>query len=168
MPRIPFSDLPGDARLWVFPADRPLQEWEEERFLSRVDAFLDQWNAHGSPLEAGREWLFGRFLLVGVDESNAPPSGCSIDAMARVLKESGAELGVNFLDHGSVWFRQDGAVRRATRSEFQALADAGEVDSDTPVFDHSVTRLSSLSEGEWEKPAGASWHRRVFFSKNPA
>lgn len=132
--------------------------------LSRVDAFLDDWNAHGTPLTAGRDWREGRFLLVGVDESSAPPSGCSIDTMSRTLKELGEEWEMSFLDHSPVWFRLDGVVSRATRNGFKAMAAAGEVSLETPVFDNAITRVSQLRGGEWEKPAGTSWHRRAFFS----
>ena len=76
MPRIPFSELPPDARLWAFPANRPLFPEEEARILEEVDTFLEGWATHGTPLTAARDWRYGWFLLVAVDESTAPPSGC--------------------------------------------------------------------------------------------
>lgn len=171
MPLVAFDNLPETSRLWVFPASRPLDAPEEDRLLQRVDRFLDGWGAHGAPLTAARDWRYGRFLLVAVDEASVPPSGCSIDAMARVLKEAGEELDVDFLDHGPVLYRVEavegeggGNVRRVSRAEFKKLAQDGEVDLNTTVFDQSVTRLSQLRSGEWEKPAGTGWHRRAFFS----
>ena len=163
MPRIDFSDLPSASRLWVFPADRALTPEEESELLARADAFLDQWAAHGVPLTCARDWRYGRFLLVGVDEASEPPSGCSIDAMANVLKEVGAKLGLTLLDQAPVYFREGEGVQRLSRAEFKALAESGEVELETPVFDNAITRLSQLEAGEWEKPAGASWHRRAFF-----
>lgn len=163
MPRIPFDELPSDSRLWIFPTSRPLSPPEEGEMLSRVDDFLDEWAAHGTPLTAGREWREGRFLLVAVDESTAPPSGCSIDSLARVLKDLGGKWGMSFLDHSPVWFRSGGDLRTTSRTDFKALAEAGEVDLDTPVFDNAIVRLAQLRGGEWEKPAGASWHRRALF-----
>jgi hypothetical protein len=131
--------------------------------LSRIDTFLEGWAAHGAPLTAGREWREGRFLIIAVYESTAPPTGCSVDSLARVLKDLGREWQMSFLDHSPVWFRSGGQLRTASRSEFQALADAREVDLETPVFDNAVVRMSQLRGGEWEKPAGVSWHRRAFF-----
>ena len=163
MPSVPFQQLPPGARLWIFPASRPLSSEEEVELLTRVDAFLDGWDAHGVPLTAGRDWREGRFLLIAVDESSAHPSGCSIDAMARVLKDLGQEWGLSFLDHSPVWFRTDGKVRQATRAGFKALVQGGEVGLDTPVFDNAIVRVAQLRGGEWEKPAGVSWHRRAFF-----
>jgi hypothetical protein len=163
MPRIPFDRLPDDGRLWIFPASRSLSEEEKAELLRRVDAFLDDWAAHGTPLTAGRNWREESFLLLGVDESSAPPSGCSIDAMARILKELGAEWGMSFLDQAPVWFRDGGEIRRVNRGEFKRMAERGEVDLETIVFDNSITRVSHLRSGEWERPAAVSWHRRAFF-----
>lgn len=165
MPRIPFDQLPDDARLWVFPTSRPLTPSEEEEMVARVDAFLDQWVAHGAPLSAGRDWREGRFLLVAVDEASAPPTGCSIDSLARMLRDLGREWDVSFLDHSPVWYRKDGEAVPVSRRDFKSMAEAGEVSLETPVFDNAVTRVSQLRGSEWEKPAGASWHRRAFFQK---
>jgi hypothetical protein len=165
MPRIPISELPNDARLWVFPLSRALGDEEGQEVRSRVDAFLEGWAAHGSPLTAGREWVEGRFLFIAVDENSVPPSGCSIDDMARVLKEEGARLGMSFLDHAPVWYRQGSGLRQASRGDFQKLVEEGVVGLETPVLDTAITRLSQFRSGDWEKPAGASWHRRAFFPK---
>jgi len=121
------------------------------------------WAAHGAPLTAGRDWREGRFLLIALDESTVPPSGCSIDSMTSVLKELGREWGTSFLDHSPVWFRDETGVRQVSRGEFKVLAQAGDVNLDTPVFSNEIVRLSQLQGGEWERPAGASWHRRAFF-----
>ena len=162
MPRIPFSQLPDDARLWIFPLSRSLIAGEEEGpFLKRVDAFLDEWAAHGRPLRAGRDWREGRFLLVAVDESTAPPSGCSIDSLVRLLKEEGEALDASFLDRDPVCYRDGEGIHRVQREAFRALGEEGAVGLETMVFDHSITRLSQLRGGEWEKPVSRSWHRKI-------
>lgn len=163
MPRIPFSRLPDDARLWVFPAHRPLTPQEEEGLLARVDAFLQGWAAHGTPLLAGRDWRERRFLLIAVDESSAPPSGCSIDSLVRILKEEGEALGMSFLDHTPVWYRSGEEIQQTDREAFRERVETGLVTAETPVFDHTVTRLSQLRNGDWEKPASRSWHGKAFF-----
>lgn len=158
--------LPDEARLWIFGADRPLDGAEEARLLETVDRFLGQWHAHGRPLAAAREWRYGRFLLVGVDERVTPPSGCSIDALVRELKALERGLDVTLVDGGAVWYREggpDGPVRRTDRAGFQALVDRGVVGPGTVVLDGSLTRLGDLREGRWERAARDGWHARVFF-----
>ena len=161
MPRVAFDALPLDGRLWVFGAERALDADEEALVLAEVDQFLEGWKAHGVPLRGARTMREGRFLMVGVDASGVPPSGCSIDAMVRSLRELEARLGVGLADHGPVYYRANsGEVRRVGRGEFRRLAEAGEVGPHTRVLDTTLTHIGSLEEG-WERPARETWHARL-------
>ena len=48
MPCLPFDAMPDTARLWIFPATRPLSAPEAERVLAETDAFIAGWAAHGA------------------------------------------------------------------------------------------------------------------------
>lgn len=166
MPRIAFDDLPDHGRLWVFPLSRPLAEAERAVVLGAVDAFLATWAAHGSPLRSGRELRDDRFLLVGVDEDAEAPSGCSIDALVNRLRAIGGDLGVTFIDHAPIWYRDAEGVQTVSRPEFKKLAADGSVSRDTRVFDTSLTRIADLRGGALERPAAETWHGRAFFRSN--
>lgn len=163
MPRVPFDDLPGHGRLWVFPLTRDLTAAERTDVLDEVDTFLAQWAAHGAPLDSGRELRHGRFLLVGVNEDAEAPSGCSIDALVNRLRAIGDRIDVGFIDHAPVWYRDGAGVHTVSRADFRRLAREGTVDARTPVFDTSLTRISQLTDGGLERPAAESWHGRAFF-----
>lgn len=168
MPRTTFDRLPEHGRLWVFPSSRALEPGEREALLDEVDAFLDGWAAHGEPLHSARDLREDRFLLVGVNVDAASPSGCSIDALVNRLRSLGEELGVELIDHASVWYRGEGGIERVSRAEFKELARAGEVDPDTPVVDTTLTRLDQLRKEGLERPARKSWHARAFFREQLA
>jgi len=164
MARVPLSDQPDDARLWVFAARDDIAPEDVDLLAGSVDEFLNGWAAHGHPLRASREISGGRFLFVAVDRASEPPSGCSIDAMVRHLKGLEASMGTALVAHGPVWFRDGaGAVRCVTRPEFKQLARDGEVDPGTPVFDTTITELGELREGRFEVPARDAWHGAAFF-----
>ena len=97
MPSVPFDTLPDDARLWVFASAEPLGAEQSARLLQEVDAFLATWAAHGDPLRAARDWRDDRFLAVGVDQSTAGASGCSIDGLFRRLQALEPALGTTLL-----------------------------------------------------------------------
>ena len=163
MTSVPFRQLPDDARLWTFAASRPLDSAEAARLLERVDAHLDGWLAHGRAVHGGREWRYDRFLLVAADERATGVSGCSIDALFRVLGELEQELGVALRDGSRVWFRDaDGEIRAASRAEFRGLAREGAIGADTTVFDTTVATVGELRGGRWETPMTHSWHGRAF------
>ena len=163
MPRIAFDELPGDARVWIFAAARPLGQAEQERLLAKVDAFIAGWGAHDSPLTAGRELRYDRFLFVAVDQRRVGPSGCSIDALVREMKRLEQELDVELVNHAPVVFREGDEIRRVARDEFAALAASGAVGPETTVFDNTLTRLGDVRAGRWETPIANSWHARAFF-----
>ena len=157
------EDFPESARIWIFGTDRELDVSETGALLGSVDGFLQSWAAHGVPLRATRSWHHGRFLIVAVDLEHAPPSGCSIDALVHRLRDLEQRLGARFLGNETVWYRDGGgAIRRASRPEFRALARTGGVTPDSVVFDNSITALSDLRAGRWEGPASERWHAALF------
>lgn len=162
MSTVDFPSLPADARVWVFAASRPLSAEEAASLLEHTDRFVGTWLAHGSPVVGARDWRHGRFLVVGADERATGVSGCSIDSLFHALREVEREIGAGFLDRSGVWFRgADGEVRSASRVEFRALADAGEVTEDTIVFDNTVSTVGELRD-RWEVPARDTWLGRTF------
>jgi hypothetical protein len=156
--------MPPDARLWIFAAERPLSDTEQQALLAVVDDFLQQWAAHGAPLAAARDLRYDRFLFVAVDESNAGASGCSIDALTRVLAGLEKEIGLELVNHGPVLYRLGAAIVRLDRAAFAERARRGDVAPDTIVFNNTLSRVADLEEGRWEVPARESWHARAFFA----
>ena len=163
MPRVDFDQLPDDARIWIFPVERPLSESEQAQLLAVVDRFIDQWGAHAVPLAAGREMRYNRFLFVAVDQRQAGPSGCSIDALFRQMDTLEQQMGVALADHAPVLFRQGSAIERVPRDEFARLAATGSIDLETTVFDNTLTSVGDVRAGRWETRLANAWHARAFF-----
>ncbi len=160
MPIVDFASLPDDARVWVFAASDVLPPEPEALLLQRVDEFLVQWRAHGTPLRCAREWREGRFLCIAVDQRSAAASGCSIDGLFRTLRELEPRLGASLTNGTLVYWRdQDGLVQRGTRQEFAALAASGVIQPITRVFDLTVNTRAAWN-GEFERAALASWHAK--------
>ena len=163
MPRIRFDQLPSDARLWIFAAERPLTPAESARVLEETDAFISQWMAHGVPLTAGRDLRYDRFVLVGVDERAAGASGCSIDALVRRMQQLETVLGIELVNNAPVLYREGESIARVSRDRFSELAASGTVSPNTRVFDNTLARVGDLQAGRWEVRAAESWHGRAFF-----
>ena len=162
--KLSFSEMPDEARLWVFAAPEALDERQERSLREHVGRFVEQWTAHGAPVAGAYDLVDDRFLLVAADEAATGVSGCSIDALTRTLKQAERELGVSLLDAASrVWYRDpSGQVRAAPRAEFRERVRAGEVVADTPVFDNTAPTVGSVRRGQWERPMRDSWHGRAF------
>jgi hypothetical protein len=158
MPAVSFSALPDDARVWVFGSSDALSGESERELLAHVDAYLQGWHAHGTPLSCAREWREGRFLAIGVDQSTAGASGCSIDSLFRILQGLEKSLGTSLVAGGRVFYRdQAGAVECVDRPTFGARARAGVIGEETPVFDTSVTTADEYRR-RFERVVRDSWH----------
>jgi hypothetical protein len=167
MPLVRIEGLPDDARTWVFGADKTINAPASDTLLKEVDGFLSQWHAHGSPLTVGRDWKYGRFLTVAVDQSTAGASGCSIDGLFRTLKGLEPKLGASLVTGGLIFFREKGAIQSVDRDQFTALGAEGKIASDTRVFDPTVTTLREW-RARFELNAEDSWHAKLLRKKQPA
>lgn len=157
MPLVPFTTLPDSARIWVFGSDVPLGGAVAASLLAEVDRYLDQWKAHGFPLNAAREWRDDRFLVIGIDPTAEQASGCSIDGLFRALQQMQKTIGAQLVGGGRVFYRDaHGAAQSIPRDEFAALASTGAVGPQTPVFDTSVARLDDW-KAKFERPLADSW-----------
>lgn len=148
--------LPGHARIWIFQANRTLQEAEEAALSQELLAFQHSWKTHGSPLNAGVAILFSTFAIVAVDEKVQAPSGCSIDKAFRLLQEFGERHGIEFFDRMRIAWQEGDEVLSASRDEVKALLASGELASDTLYFDNRIQLLSQL-ESDWLQPMHSGW-----------
>jgi hypothetical protein len=158
---VSFDQLPDDSRVWVFAASDPLDTDASSQLLESVDAWLAGWKAHGEPLTCARTWRDDHFLAVGVDQRSTGASGCSIDALFRVLREVEKMVGSSLLSGGRVFYReQSGKVRSTDRETFGERLRTGVLSDETPVFDTTVTSAGDFRE-RFEKPLAKSWHREL-------
>ena len=153
--RVPIEQLGNNAHVWIFGISPTLDAQKQAVVLRQVDAFLDDWAAHGTPIRGARDLREGSFLVIAADE-NREKSGCSIDRMFGTLKQLERELGVQILDSNRIFFRDADGVRAVPRHEFRTAAT-----SDTPVFDVTAEHLGDVRTGAWERPARDSWHRQL-------
>jgi hypothetical protein len=157
MPVVPFENLPDASRVWIFGSDRPLTEEGTTTLLKGVETHLTNWKAHGAPLTVGSQFRDKRFLVVGVDQSTAGATGCSIDGLFRVLQGLEQQLGATMVGGGRVFYRGEaGTVQSTSRDEIPALVQSGAITRDTVVFDTSITDLGAFRSG-FEKRAKESW-----------
>jgi len=50
---VPFSELPEDAKIWIYQSNRPFTNEESAAVKAACESFLSGWTAHGNDLHAG-------------------------------------------------------------------------------------------------------------------
>jgi hypothetical protein len=163
-----FSALPDEARIWIYLADRPLNDAEQTAMRQALHTFLVSWTSHGRTVQADAALLDGQFLIVAGVIPGGDISGCGIDASARFIEEAARNLNVQWTSPLSVTYRDEtGALRSAPRPMFRDLARRGIVHTLTPVIDLSITTLGQLRNGHLERLAGEGWTADVFNLQPP-
>ncbi|MEL6356972.1 MAG: hypothetical protein AAFQ37_08595 [Bacteroidota bacterium] len=145
-------NLPAHARVWVYPAHRPLNKEEAVQATTAAKAFTEQWTAHNHLLKADAIVLHQQFLILAVDESAAGASGCSIDSSVHFVRQLGVELGVDFFDRMRFSYRHRGdKIVTSSREDFKSAYSTGEINDQTIVFDPLVKTAGDLVE-QFERP----------------
>lgn len=156
---IDFKDLPNESRVWIYQSNRSFSETELAEVKKAMDHFLQDWTAHGSDLKAGYEMPYGRFIVIGLDQSSQGATGCSIDASVRFIQNLELQYKIDLLDKMNVSFKQGEFVAYKTLLDFKKMAKDKSVSKNTIVFNNLVTNKEEYLH-HWEVPAEESWHNR--------
>ena len=156
---VDFKELPETARIWIYQCNRSFSEEELEEVQTALIAFLEQWTAHGSNLKAGFEMPYNRFIVIGLDQSEASASGCSIDASVHFIQSLEQKYQVDLLDKMNVSYKTGAYVAYKPLMDFKKMAKEKAVSSKTIVFNNLVATKQEYLEN-WEVPASESWHSR--------
>lgn len=157
---VDFKDLPDSSRVWVFQANRSFSEDELEQIQPKILAFLKDWTAHGQALQAAFEIRYNRFIVLGLDESQASASGCSIDKSVHFIQSLEKEYKVDLLDKMNVSFKSGEFVAHKPLLDFKKMVKQKAVSPQTIVFNNLVNTKAEYKE-LWEVPITESWHNRL-------
>lgn len=158
---IPFSELPPQARLWVYQASRPLTPAEQAEIKPLLERFATEWSSHGKGLQASAELLHNRFLVLANNEDATTASGCSIDKSVHFVRELEQRYGLSFFDRTQLAFLQKDKIEVVPMQDLKSKVAAGEIDQNTLYFDTLVNTYGELRTS-WPRPAGGTWLSRYF------
>jgi len=156
---VDFNSLPDTSRIWIYQCNRTFSKDELEDVKSSLNDFLKQWTAHGQNLKAGYDIPYNRFIIIGLDQSLASASGCSIDASVHFIQSLEKKFEVDLLDKMNVSYKQGEFIAYKPLIEFKKMAKARSVSKKTVVFNNLVATKGEYLEN-WEVPAIESWHAR--------
>jgi len=156
---VDFNSLPDTSRIWIYQCNRTFSKDELEDVKSSLNDFLKQWTAHGQNLKAGYDIPYNRFIIIGLDQSLASASGCSIDASVHFIQSLEKKFEVDLLDKMNVSYKQGEFIAYKPLIEFKKMAKARSVSKKTVVFNNLVATKGEYLEN-WEVPASESWHAR--------
>lgn len=164
MPTRPYAlkNLDDTSRIWIYQANRKLSKTEILLVRDETIKFLEQWNAHGNELKAGFSVLKDYFLVIGVDESFAQASGCSIDSSVGLIRKLNGYLNMDFLDRQLVTVQNtDDEIIQYSLKEVPEKVESGEILPGTLMFNTLIQTVGEM-KNNWLIPAKDSWMKRYF------
>lgn len=158
---IPFDQLPGHARVWVYQSNKTLNEKQLEVIQQKLTKFCEGWNTHGNSMPASFQILDSQIVILAVDESNLGTSGCSIDSSVRTLRELESLLGINLTDQGKVTVKNSGGqVNVLPALGLKSKIQTGELTLEQEVVNHLIRTKADLHQ-LWQ-PVRNSWLNKYF------
>jgi len=146
----------NDYRVIIYPASRPLTTKEAKVITEKLYDFLATWAAHGKPLSSSFKIEKNQFIVICVDEEKEMASGCSIDALGKIMREIDEEHQLGLFDRMKASFVENGEVKTLKLIDFKNKIRNGELSKDIEVFDFSKnTYLEFL--GNFLLPFSKSW-----------
>ena len=131
--------MPDESRVWTYLCNRILNDQEANLIEVQIKKFTRSWKAHQKPLSANGQLLYNQYIVLAVDESVEPISGCSIDSSVHLVKTIEKHLEVDFFNRLNV------LVLKNHTPKLVSYHDIGDYKGDF-VFNPRIENLGELRE----------------------
>lgn len=145
-----FNKLPDSSRIWIYSAEKTLTANQQNYILTYIAEDLRVWNAHKAPLKAGLTILENHFIVVALDETVNPASGCSIDTLQQTIQKLEKDLSISLLNRLNVFCRIDDRIHCVPTTKLADYAN-----KETLFYDLTIQKKGDLSN--WLKMVEEGW-----------
>lgn len=148
--------FPADSRVWIYQADRNLNEYEILQCRNTLQSFSQQWTSHQMPLKAATDIAYNRFIIFYVDESANEVSGCGIDKSVNLVKQIEQQLGVDFFNRTQIAYLDNEEIKSFALADAKKLYAENVINAGTIIFNNLVNSKHEL-DTEWKQRLSDSW-----------
>jgi len=152
--------FPDNARIWIYAADREIQDDKVTAIHNRIVDFTREWSSHQQALKATGGLLHNYFVVFVVDDGHNKPGGCSIDSSVRFVKSLGEELNVDFFNRTVFYYLDNETVKVISKEDLPEALDEGRINESTLFFDTLVQTKVNFQK-HWLKTLKKSWHSKL-------
>ncbi|MEX1192390.1 MAG: hypothetical protein WEA99_10485 [Brumimicrobium sp.] len=135
-----FTGFPDDSRVWLYQTNRPLTNNETEIISKSLEEFIQEWAAHGNKLWGDAAVINPYFVAIAVNDKLTPPSGCSIDASVKKMKELGELVEVDFFTRMKIAIDTESGIQQI---DFNELKDREDIDA-IKIYDPLMSSLGEI------------------------
>lgn len=150
------ADFHPASRVWIYQSGRLFSINEALEIEDLMQEFTDNWQSHGAVVKGYANLLFGQFIVLMADETQAAVSGCSTDSSVRLIKTIEEKYKVNMFDRQSLAFLLKGKVEMLPLAQLKYAVENNFIDGETIYFNNLVKTKEELL-GKWLIPVKESW-----------
>jgi hypothetical protein len=144
------------SKVWIYQCNRLFFISEALQIEELIEAFIQNWKSHGTPVKGFGTLLFGQFLVLIADETATGVSGCSTDSSVKLVKEIETLYQVNMFDRLNLAFIVNEKIQTIPFAQLQYAINNGYVNENTLYFNNTVVTLSDMINN-WITPIKKSW-----------
>lgn len=150
------EDFQPLSKVWVYQGSRLFTFSEALEIEDMMNKFVDQWTSHGASVKGYANLLFGQFIVLMADESQATVGGCSTDSSVRLIKAIEQKFAVDMFNRQNLAFAIKGKVQLLPLSQLSYAVANNFIDNDTIYFNNVVLTKEELLT-KWLIPVKESW-----------
>lgn len=149
-------DFHPTSRVWIYQSSRLFLISEALEIEEMFDEFTKNWQSHGAKVKGYANLLFGQFIVLMADETQAGVSGCSTDSSVRLIKAIEEKFKVNMFDRQNLAFIVKEKVQLLPLAQLKYAFENNFINSDTIYFNNLVQTKDELMH-KWMIPVKESW-----------
>ena len=153
---IPFDQMPINAKVWIYAANRILTQAEQTDITAKAYVFVSGWTAHQQQLKASFAILNNVFLIVSVDENYNEVSGCGIDKSIHFMQEIDKDYALNLFNRLQIELLVDGETILTNKQKLAVMLQEGEANAQTIMFNKTVTNKKDFDQ-QFQSTLDKSW-----------
>ncbi|MFK7899478.1 MAG: hypothetical protein AB8B61_01840 [Cyclobacteriaceae bacterium] len=153
--------LTPDSPIWVYQSSTLLSEEQVNHIHTKLTQFISSWQSHGNALAGDFTIVSNRFIILGVNNSQATASGCSIDSSVHIIQELEKDLSISLLDKSHVAFETTEGIQMVDFRKIKDAIASQVITKDSFVFNNQVNTYLALLNN-WKVSIDKSWVDRFF------
>jgi len=148
------------SKVWLFTLNKTLKEHEQMSIQMDIDTFCAHWDSHGVVLKSSGFILFSRILMLVVDESFHPISGCSMDKSVAFVKNLETKYNISLFDRLLQSALINNEWQTASTTIWSEKLMSNEINLETLFID---TLVNNLYDAQYHltKNLGSFWLKRI-------
>ncbi|HEX8277736.1 MAG TPA: hypothetical protein VF540_03545 [Segetibacter sp.] len=150
------EDFHSTSRVWIYQSSRLFFISEALEIEDMLNEFIEKWQSHGAKVKGYANLLFGQFIVLIADESQAGVSGCSTDSSVRLIKAIEERFRVDMFNRQNLAFVVKEKIQLIPLSQLNYAVENNFINADTIYFNNLVQTKDELIN-KWMIPVKESW-----------